>query len=162
MKKQSVKLAKRIKTELVLLEQIVSRCEEALRRSKLSSDDLYLDSVALNLENFYSGIERLFQLIATTLDSRLPKGEDWHKSLLEQMCSQVSGVRPAVLSETSRAMLDEYRRLRHVVRVIYTVTLDSKRLEELTKNLRPTFSVVRRELEAFADLLEQRARERRP
>lgn len=99
-------------------------------------------------------------MIATTLDGRLLKGEEWHKSLLEQMCSEVSGVRPAVLSETSRAMVDEYRRLRHVVWVIYTVTLDSKRLEELTKNLRSTFSVVRRELEAFANLLEQRARQR--
>jgi len=157
-KNQFTKLAKRITTELVLLDQIVSRCEEALRRSKLSSDDLYLDSVALNLENFYSGIERLLQLIATTLDGRVPRGEEWHKALLEQMCSQVSGIRPAVLSETSKTMLDEFRRVRHVVRVIYTFTLEPKRLEELTEKLRPTFSIVRRELEAFAGLLEQRAR----
>lgn len=60
MKNQSVKLAKRITTELVLLEQIVSRCEEAMRRAKLSSDDLYLDSVALNLENFYSELSVCF------------------------------------------------------------------------------------------------------
>lgn len=159
MKNDLAKLAKRIRTELADLEHVVARCEIALERSRLSSDDLYLDSVALNLEGFYSGIERLFQLVATTLDGKMPKGEEWHKDLLEQMCSQVTGVRPAILSETSRTMLDEYRRVRHVVRVVYTFTLDPKRLEELTKKLRPTFNTMRFELEAFANLLEQRAKE---
>ena len=56
-------------------------------------------------------------------------------------------------------MLDEYRRIRHVVRVIYTHQLEHKRLEELTNSLRPTFAAVRGELLAFAEFLEQKSRE---
>jgi len=159
MKKNLAKLSKRISTELADLEQVVTRCEKALARSKTSSDDLYYDSIALNLEGFYSGLERLLQLIAGTIDGRVPQGAEWHKELLDQMCEEMPGLRPAVFTETVKSMLDEYRRLRHVVRVIYTFTMEHKRLEELTLTLRPTFVAVRRELDAFANLLEQRSKE---
>lgn len=159
MKNDLLKLARRIRTELDDLEQVVARCERALRQSKLTTDDLYFDSMALNVEGFYSGLERLFQLIASTIDGKIPQGEEWHKELLEQMRSQVLGLRPAVFSETTMKMLDEYRRIRHVVRVIYTHQLEHKRLEELTNDLRPTFVAVRSELLAFADFLDQKARE---
>jgi hypothetical protein len=159
MKNSLLKLAKRLRTELDDLEQVVSRCERALRQSKLTSDDLYFDSMALNVQGFYSGLERLFHLIASTIDGKVPRGEEWHKELLQQMRSQVSGLRPAVLSESTVKMLDEYRRIRHVVRVIYTHQLEHERLEELTNNLRPTHTAVRRELLAFADFLEHHARE---
>jgi hypothetical protein len=35
----------------------------------------YLDSVALNLQGFYSGIERIFELIVLTVDRSRPAGE---------------------------------------------------------------------------------------
>ncbi len=159
MKNDLARLAKRIRTEFADLEQVVSRCEEALKRSKSSSDDLYLDSVALNLQGFYSGVERLLQLIATTIDGNLPQGAEWHKELLEQMSQEMPDIRPAILSENAKISLDSYRSVRHVVRFTYTFRLEPKRLEELTEELRPTFAIVQRELEAFADLLIQRAKE---
>lgn len=33
----------------------------------MSDQDIYLDSVALNLHGFYSGLERLFELVARHL-----------------------------------------------------------------------------------------------
>jgi hypothetical protein len=59
----------------------------------------------------------------------------------------------------ARTLLDEYRALRHVVRIIYTFSLQHQRLEELTLSLRPTYFAVRRDLGAFADVLEQRSKE---
>jgi hypothetical protein len=43
-----------------------------------------LDGVALNLHSFYSGTERIFELIAANVDDILPKGENWHQALLKQ------------------------------------------------------------------------------
>ncbi|MBI5305599.1 MAG: hypothetical protein HY868_25950 [Chloroflexi bacterium] len=159
MNKDLAKLAKRIRTEPADLEQVVSRCEEALKRSRSSADDLYLDSVALNLQGFYFGVEHLLQLIATTIDGNLPQGAEWHKELLEQLSQEMPGIRPAILSENSKILLDSYRSIRHVVRFTYTFRREPNRLEELTEKLRPTFSIVRRELDAFADLVRQRAQE---
>jgi len=42
-----------------------------------------LDGVALNLHSFYSGIERIFELIAANVDDIRPVGENWHQTLLK-------------------------------------------------------------------------------
>jgi len=54
--------------------------------------------VALNLHAFYSGIERLFELIARDIDQCVPDGEMWHRDLIKQMTKEINGVRPAVVN----------------------------------------------------------------
>ena len=122
-----------------------------------SSDDLYLDGVALNLHGFYAGLERLFELIAATVDGTVPQGANWHQTLLEQMATEVPRVRPAVISDETRAALDEYRGFRHIVRNVYTFRFDSMKVHRLVEGAPVVFSQVRVELLAFADFLEQRA-----
>ncbi|HED03416.1 MAG TPA: hypothetical protein ENI60_01445 [Candidatus Fraserbacteria bacterium] len=67
MNERFLRLARRLADELSELEQVVKRAQEGWRRVQQSSDDFYLDSVALNLHGFYAGLERLFELIATTI-----------------------------------------------------------------------------------------------
>jgi len=73
-------LAERIRQELVELDLVVTRLSEAWQRARHSGDDFYLDSVALNFHGFYSGIERVFEHLAETLDGSLPRGENWHQA----------------------------------------------------------------------------------
>lgn len=149
-----IRLAGRIRDELAELDRVVQRIEEAWRRSQRSSDDYYLDSVALSLHGFYGGLERLFELIATTLDGRKPAGENWHKILLFQMAEEVPQVRPAVVSEETRDRLDAYRGFRHVVRNVYSHRFDPAKIRGLVEAAPIVFARVRNELAAFADFLE--------
>lgn len=55
--KELIKLAERITSELGELEKVAQRIQEGWLRAKKSGDDLYLDSVALNLHGFYSGLD---------------------------------------------------------------------------------------------------------
>ena len=127
---------------------------EGLQRARQTGDDLFLDGVALNLHSFYSGIERIFQLIAAHVDGVTPGGENWHQMLLKQMAEEVTGVRPAVISDFVRQGLDEYRGFRHIVRNVYTYQFDSARVEKLMNNATSLFNQLRAELQAFADFLE--------
>jgi hypothetical protein len=63
----------------------------------------------------------------------------------------------AVISESTRVKLDEYRAFRHVARNIYTFNLDPAKLNHLVVQASPCFDGVQAELLAFADLLEQQA-----
>jgi hypothetical protein len=119
------------------------------------NDDHYLDGVALNLHGFYSGAERIFAHIAETIDGDLPHGEDWHRLLLQQMKTEVPGVRPAVISTETGEFLDDLRTFRHVVRNVYTHHLDPVRLGKLVKGTSDTFTQLYAELLAFAAFLEQ-------
>lgn len=71
-----VRVAKRIRRELDELERTVSRAEHAVIavQQGMENQDLYLDAAALNLHDFYTGLERIFHAIASTVDRRVPEG----------------------------------------------------------------------------------------
>jgi len=156
-KSQLHQLAERIRDELAELEQVQQRIEAGWHRVQSSNDDYYLDGVALNLHGFYSGLERIFELIVTRVDSTKPTGENWHQALLVQMTTEAPGVRPAVISTLTHSQLDEYRGFRHIVRNVYTFKFDPAKIEKLVMNVQVTLAQVRAELLAFAEFLEQRS-----
>ena len=157
MSERLLRLAQRIRDECKELARLVARAEEAWRRLQQSSDELYADSVALNLHGFYAGLERLFEMIAAGIDGNVPRGENWHQMLLEQMVSEVPSVRPAVIREETRQMLDEYRGFRHIVRNVYAFRFDLLKIQKLVQGASAVRCQVCAELLAFADFLDQQA-----
>jgi hypothetical protein len=147
--------AGRIRQELASLEQVVSRAERAAAaaRQRPQEQDLYLDSAALNLHDFYIGLERIFRHIASTVDQSVPSGPEWHRELLRQMNLALPQIRPQVISEETTKAIDEYLRFRHVVQNVYAFEFDPERITRLVQRLRPSFERVRTELLAFASLL---------
>lgn len=119
-----------------------------------SDQDMFVDSAALNLHGFYAGVERLLETIALQLDGSLPKGDAWHRDLLDQMTLDLPGIRPPVMSADTAHALDEYRRFRHVVRNVYAEQLDPPRVGELVVKLAPLWIQLRAEMTAFAGFLE--------
>jgi len=150
-------LVERIRGEALDLERVVQRALRVWPQAQKASgdQDAYVDSVALNLHSFYSGLERLFELIARHLDRSLPKGETWHRDLLLQMAQDVADVRPAVIDQDSVQSLDEFRRFRHLVRNVYTMNLAPDRMASLMSVLPGLWERLRAELLAFADFLEE-------
>jgi hypothetical protein len=158
MSEQLLHLSRRIQNELKELEGVVKRVKDGWQRAQRLSDDLYMDSVALNLHGFYAGVERLFELIASNIDGQIPQGANWHQLLLKQMADEVCSLRPAVLSEGTRDLLDQYRGFRHIVRNVYTFSFDPVKVQILVTQLSPVFDHVRVELLAFANFLEQKGK----
>lgn len=149
----------RIRQELRNLERVVNRIEGgmAAARKRPEDQDFYLDSIALNLHDFYAALERIFHYIASHLEQSVPSDGEWHRELLRQMNVEVPGVRPTVLSVESVWALDEYLRFRHVVRNVYTFNFDPERIERLVGQIRPCFEQVRSDLLAFASFVERLA-----
>jgi hypothetical protein len=154
-------LAGRIRQELGDIERVVKRAERAAAAADEDSPypDLLLDSAALSLHDAYSGIERLLEQIASTVDRGVPSTHDWHRELLRQMTIEITGLRPPVLSQGVAAALDQYRRFRHVVRNVYAFDLEPEPVQRLTTSLRGIFVQVCAELLAFADFLDTVARD---
>jgi hypothetical protein len=150
------RLASRIRRELDELELVLARIEEGWQRAHRSDDDFYLDGVALNLHGFYSGLERIFSLIAEMIDGSIPQGENWHLLLLQQVTAEIPDVRPAVISGSVSKDLNEYRGFRHVVRNVYTYHFDPEKIEILVNKVPDLFIQLKLELSAFADFLEQK------
>ena len=148
-------VVERILDELEEIQQIITRIHEGMQKLKQTSDSLYLDSVALNLQGFYNGIENIFESIAQEIDQYLPQGERWHLELITQMSREISGVRPAVISEQTLTDLDEYRSFRHVVRHIYSTKFDQTKIDPLAMRVDVCFEQISKELQAFVSFLER-------
>ena len=58
-----------------------------------------------------------------------------------------------ISAETATA-IDEYRRIRHVVRNLYAAELDAERVDRLARAPGPAFDRVRGDLLAFGEILE--------
>lgn len=65
-------LAARIRTDIKELALLVERAKQGWEKAKSHNDDFYLDGVALNLHGFYSGLEKIFVKIASTVDGSVP------------------------------------------------------------------------------------------
>ncbi len=103
MNQQLLRVARRIRDELDEIARVLDRVQAGWHQAQTSSDDLYLDGVALNLHGFYAGLERLFKLIAATVDGTIPQGANWYQMLLEQVSAEIPSVRPAVISEETES-----------------------------------------------------------
>jgi hypothetical protein len=146
-------LSGRITTLLQELQSVVNRIALLSQKAQQTNDDGYWDGVALNLHSFYSGIERIFEDIARTVDESVPAGPGWHANLLLQMTSEITNLRPAVIRTEARSCLDEYRGFRHVVRNVYAFNLRPVRIKELSDGLPPCWKAISEDLQKFTEFL---------
>lgn len=110
-------------------------------------------AIALTMQSFYAGTERIFYEIAKVVDQDVPASADWHRQLLEQMCVTIPTVRPAVIAEATLVDLDELRRFRHVVRSNYAYNLQSERVLQLTETLFACEQNLTQDIQKFIDFI---------
>lgn len=154
---QFLRLADDIADELKDIARVVQRIDLTWDKAVRTDDDAYLDAVALNLHGFYSGLERIFEDIARTVESSLPEGEQWHQDLLRQMTVDLPTIRPPVIRKETAVCLTEYLKFRHVVRNIYAFNFRSSSLSVLAADLHDCFEAVSTDLTNFIQFLKQLA-----
>lgn len=145
-------LAVRLRSELCDLARTSQLAER--RWQKAMGDEDYLGSVVLDLQSFYQGVERSFELIAKVIDGRLPSGPQWHLDLLEQMSTEIEGVRPAVISSDTKTAIDRLRKFRHVARNVYAFSFNPEKISGLVVELPLLLELVRNDLDTFAEFIE--------
>lgn len=144
----------KIEDELIELDQLKDRIQTVWKKYNTNADEFYLDSVALNIHELYSGFEKIFLEVAKKIDENIPDGSSWHKELLDQMALKIKNLRPAVISKESRDILDEYRAFRHIVRNVYANKYSAKKISILLDNFSEEYRRVKKEIQDFLKFLE--------
>ena len=155
---QSSLLPALISREIIELDQLVEVCmKRYARRAELlgaGAEDILADSLATCLHSFYTGLERLFEIIVREVDGARSHPAEWHRELLMAVSVDRPGLRPAVLSEAAFQRLDEYRAFRHLFRHLCTHRIDPGRIFTLMETLEETWRVVRDDLFRFLVFLD--------
>jgi hypothetical protein len=101
------------------------------------------------LTEIYLGAENLMRRVAKRLGESLPSGEAWHQQLLAQFSGDVPDLRPALFSPTTAAMLDEFRRFRHVTHHLYALEFDWELMSRLLAQADSLLAQVAADAETF-------------
>jgi len=135
----------KVRQEMESIGEIVKqKFPERLRRGDPKQDTLIRESLALILDEFYKGVERIFKRTLTSLGKKLPAGKNWHRELLDQ------AVTSSIISSNLRDALDKYRRFRHWFRSDYvTLHLDWQKMQPLVEQLPLVYEQFKREVEEF-------------
>lgn len=146
------RIVSEINTELSNILRLRDEYNEFITKYK-TVDRYMLRVKASYLADFYMGVERVFQIIATEIDGGIPQGEEWHKRLLLNMTIEIAGVRPPVISTVLYDRLRLFLGFRHVVRQAYGFQLDESKLEELVSSFEDTVRMFSGEVKKFCDTL---------
>ena len=139
------RLAAEVESELASLSALGEELADAPQQ-----DDIYsLRARGSILHDFYNGVERVFLRIARELNGGVPRGDQWHRDLVDDMTLDIPEVRPAVIDRGLAQALGEYLRFRHVFRNVYGGVLEAERMSSLEKRLPETLAAFRDRVEAF-------------
>lgn len=146
--------------ELKNIERKVSIIEKRKKEMKKHDieTDVYLDSLVHNIENFYMGIEEIFKRIALFTGEGIPEGPRWHSALIKGMARDIPGVRPPVLEQETKNLLDEYRMFRHLVRNIYTFNIIPEKVMKLARRIPKAFISFKKNFNKFLNFIEKISR----
>ena len=139
------RLATEIESELASLTALGEELGKAPRQ-----DDIYsLRARGSILHDFCNGVERVFLRIARELNGGVPRGDQWHRDLVDDMTLEIPEVRPAVIDQDLARALGDYLRFRHLFRNVYGGVLDAERMASLERRLPETLAAFRERVEAF-------------
>lgn len=130
--------------------EAVSRIEGALKELAPDAGFGECAGVAYALHNLYSALENSFDQISRSFENHVVDREQWHRELMLKMFLEIPGVRPAVLPEELRPLLNDLRSFRHVFRHSYDFRLDPLKLNALVVAWREHGGAVSAALEGFA------------
>ena len=110
-------LGEMIRNEVGALQRVAAHARRAasLAWQRAEDQDLLWGFVALNLADFYAGVQRMLRRVAEAVDGEVPGGPHADAELLRQILLERPGVRPAVLSRETVEALEEFR---HVWRLV--------------------------------------------
>ncbi len=133
-----------VKDELEKMKELLIEAEEIKQKE---ASNVNIRTGGSILHDFYTGAEKIFEMIANTIDKRVPSGMRWHAELLTQMTLNIPGLRSPIISKGTAMVLEEYLRFRHLFRNIYGFDLKWTNIKSLLKKMPVVYTAIEKEID---------------
>lgn len=156
--------AARIKQEIANIEKCLDRLRKyslypTMRAEKIGgfrlSDEEALRIVGSLLHDIYTSFENAAKAVAARIDKSIPTGPDWHKELVNQLTLELPGVRPAMISPKTAALVEPYRGFRHIFRNVYGFDLAPDRIKDLIRGLPTLIEALMADIKTFVETVQR-------
>ncbi len=135
------KLHDLIEAELDNIQEVLNRLPPAHKLSSIKA--LELAGVATLLHNFYNGIENVIKQIVAAKVTNIPKGQNWHRDLLDL------ALKHRVINKTVWSSLKQFLAFRHFFSHAYAFNLEADRMQPLVKTAPKLLASFKRNIQIF-------------
>lgn len=152
MKPKYEQLKKDVLFEQSQVDIVVSKIKEI----KNDTAEISTAAMAAYLMNFYNGVENIMKRLAKDYYKKMPKGNDWHKQLLQQSCFQ-HNKKAVLLKKETVDKLYNYLSFRHFFVHGYSFRLNPEKIKRLVDNIDEVWQEIKKELAGFLSKIERDA-----
>ncbi len=142
-------ISRNINFEINQIDKELEAFKPLLDLVRLKTPDL-IETTALSsvLHSFYTGIEKIFSIIARGIYKNFPTGNNWHKELLNKMIENENN---RAISKDLHAGLLKYLAFRHFFRNAYDFHMDWEEMKSLVLEMTDVWIKVKYEINSFLD-----------
>ncbi|MBU0693312.1 MAG: hypothetical protein KKC11_01380 [Candidatus Omnitrophica bacterium] len=152
MKEVNKELKEDIFDEERAIEEVLERLFKIKAKfNTLSKEDYSVEpAMGTYLMNFYNGVENILKRIAKNYYFAMPKGESWHKELLN-LAFNPPQEKVAIFSREIAERLHAYRNFRHRFISGYGFQLKGEKMIGLIDNIEPLWDDIKKAMSDFWD-----------
>jgi hypothetical protein len=153
MKKEYKELYEDVMDEARAIEETLERLHVVRNKFDPQVKDYSIEpAMGAYLMNFYNGVENILKRVSKEYYQTVPKGESWHKELLDLSYNPPEG-KAAIFSQSIVEKLHQYRNFRHRFVSGYGFQLKGEKMLELIDNIDPLWDEIKRAVADFWDRL---------
>ena len=144
-------IIQKIQFEIEQIDELINESSPLLDLVKIKAPDFVERcGIALILQSFYNGIEKILLLIVKHKDKKLPNGMKWHKELLENAFNETNN-RTVIFKVEFKETLNDYLQFRHFVRHSYGFQLKWERMKQLILDMSINWEKIKEEINIFME-----------
>ena len=137
-----------LNNQMILIKEVAHTLEERIE-NHWRDDPVRMESIAYQIHNLYNAVEDLLKFVAAHFENNIADASRWHTELLRRMGQEISGVRPALLSEECFLLINGIRGFRHFFRHAYNVPIDPDLLQVNLSKARRIYPCLVQDVDRF-------------
>jgi len=144
-------IIQKIQFEIEQIDELLGSASPLFDLCKIRDPDFVEKcGIALILQSFYNGIEKIMLLIIKNKDIDLPNGIKWHKELFDNSFKKTKN-RTQIFREELYEQLNDYLQFRHFVRHAYGFKLKWEKMKNLLFNMNILWKEIKEDINIFIE-----------
>ena len=142
-------IIQKIQFEIEQIDELIDASNPVFDLCRIKEPDFIEKcGVALILQSFYNGIEKLILLIIKNKDIKLPTGIKWHKELFDKAFKKTKN-RTHIFKEELYESLYEYLQFRHFIRHAYGYILKWEKMKNILFEMTALWEKIKEDINIF-------------
>jgi len=142
-------IIQKIQFEIEQIDELIDSSKPLFDLCKIRDPDFVERcGIALILQSFYNGIEKMMLLIVKNKDKKLPNGIKWHKELFDNTFKENKN-RTRIFREELYEQLNDYLQFRHFVRHAYGFKLKWEKMKNILFDMYALWEKIKEDINVF-------------